>query len=291
MRATAIYFSFPAAFYKLELFTPAIYANSIYIASLGDLLIHCLLIFCVAHSFYKRVNFKRAAISFGNTFNTLIPPLLLAFLFFFGWYIIQLNISIIRDSKIPFNIDNLLSLNGYSYIAFCSIGLLLMSFFLVADKIATSIFFFKYSRVTGIISAVLPLAGYITYAHFNGGKDLLITLWFVPALALIFYGRSMRKVMYSFSQTIILLLLFQQVPTMSFIKNSEEKNTTIESFLPKIFQKKKTPLLNFYFQILKRKSPTIRKSPPCLCIPTKAIAPFKNHSAKIILPVIGKNTI
>ncbi len=253
IRIACIYFSFPGAFYKLEIFTPSIYANSVYIASLGDLFIHSILVFAIARSFYRRLFIEKSKSVLGKYLGLLIPSLLLLILFFFAWYCIQMNISIIRDSKIPFNIDNLLSLNAYSYVAFCSNGLLLISFFLIADKIVTALFSYQFSLFSWAVVILLPIASYIFYCHFHGGKDLLITLWFIPVLALIFYTKVNSGTSYSFSQIIIFLLLFSASTDYVFYKELARKEHENRKLFAENLAEEKDPIAEFLFTDIEKK--------------------------------------
>lgn len=253
LRALGIYFSFPYSFYQLELFTPAIYANSIYIASLGDLFIHCLFIFIAARAFYHDFDFIDLKNNANKFFNRVFPMLWLGLLFSFAWYVVQLNISVIRDSKIPFNIDNLLSLNLYSYIAFGCIGFLLMAFFLVADKILAVVVSYRFPFKEWFVAAALPFAGYVVYTHLNGGRDLLISFWFIPVIAWMLYCHYSNKLGYSFSQIIVFLLLFSASTDYIFYKELGRKEQQNRKLFAENLAEEKDPIAEFLFSNIEKK--------------------------------------
>ncbi len=253
LRFICVYYNFPTVFYSLELFTPAIYANSIYIASLGDLFIHCTLLFIAARAFSLRIRLPLKEKFQHNSSRALFTGFLLLLLLVFSWYVVQLNISIIRDSKIPLNIENLLSLNGYSYLAFCSIGFLLMSFFLVADKICSAIASYSLPKATALLSAAVPLAALIVYAHFNGGKDLLITLWFLPVMLVIVHCRFIRKQEYNFSHSILFLLLFSAAIDYVFYKELGRKERDNRKLFAENLSEEKDPVAEFLFSDIEKK--------------------------------------
>ncbi len=264
LRFLCIYLSWPAAFYQLQFFTPAIYAKSIYIASLGDLMIHCLLIFSISRTFYRHVNLLSIQKKIHRLSSFIIPMIGLSIIFFFGKYISDINASIIKDSKIPFNINNLLSLNAYSYLAFSCIGLLLLSFFLVADKIIGSLLSFHSSFTVGISSFLIAISVYITYAHFNGGKDMLISLWFMPIIALIFYRRFYKKYAYNFSTTIIFILLFSAGTDAVFFKELGRKEHENRKLFAENLAEEKDPIAEFLFADLEKKIKNDKKIPALL---------------------------
>ena len=253
IRALGIYFSLPESFYQLELFTPAIYANSIYAASLGDLFIHSLFIFIAARYFSRYFDFSKLEISFGKVFKSLLPIVLLGFLLAFAWYVVQLNISTIRDSKIPFNINNLLSLNTYSYLAFACIGFLLMSFFLVADKIIAELVSYRYKLSEWAPAFVLPFAGYLIYTHLNGGRDLLVSLWFIPLLAWMLYCHYFNKSGYNFAQMIVFLLLFSASTDYIFYKELGRKEQETRKLFAENLAEEKDPIAEFLFSNIEKK--------------------------------------
>jgi two-component system nitrogen regulation sensor histidine kinase NtrY len=253
LRLIGVYFLFPTAFYQLDLFSPAIYANSIYIASLGDLFLHCLFLFFGARIFYKRVNLNRIIRLFPKIATAILPITLFSILFFLGWHIIQLNISIIQDSKIPFNIENLLSLNVYSYVAFCSIGLLLLAFFLVSDKVISSLLDLNIPYKLTLISLVASLSLYLYYAHYHGGRDMLITLWFIPVIAFVFYTRKKAKADYNFAQIIVFLLLFSASIDYVFYKELGKKEHDTRRLFAENLAEEKDPVAEFLFTDIEKK--------------------------------------
>ena len=118
LRYFSIKFGFPESFYSFDLFSPTIFANanSIWLTSLGDLLLNVILLFYLTYTFFKDCEFD----SLVNRLQKL-NKLLLAFLFFlaffwFSWLINGLFIGLIKNSNIPFGINNLFTLNQYSYV-------------------------------------------------------------------------------------------------------------------------------------------------------------------------------
>ena len=247
LRTISVYFTFPSVFYQLKLFSPALYANSLFIASLGDFFIHVILIFILSRSFYRRLNLVLLADSLNKIFKGAFALFFLLLLFIFGFYIMQLNVSLIRDSKIPLNIDNLLSLNLYSYITFCCIGLLLISFFLVADKIISTLITQKYSLTIWLFASAIPLAIEIYYAQLQGFRDMLLVIWFVPILVVILYSRIKFLTVYNFSQTIVFILLFSASTDYIFYKQLNVKERENRKLFAENLAEEKDPVAEFLF--------------------------------------------
>ena len=228
LRYLSIEFSFPESFYNFDLFGPKIYAdsNSIWLSSLGDLFINVLLLFYISYFIYKEFTFDKI-------FNKLksLNKLVLALFFFliYFWFssiVTSLFTGLIKNSNIPFSLNNLFSLNQYSYIGIVTIGFLLFSYFLIADKIVS---FLKQLRLTTkqYLFLFLVSAGVrILIAQFLGTFDLIAVLW---AIILIFTIVLLKKkeVIYPFSGIVFLVFLFSIYAVHFFIKHSEIKEKQI----------------------------------------------------------------
>ncbi len=127
LRLIAYRFSFPFDFSKLPLFDPSVYASNFLHPSLGDLFVNAVLLFWLVN-FYQshndhlpwfRFRFSDRVKNFGR-------------LFFFtaiGFLLAGVIISLVRDSKISFDVTNFFSLNIYSVSSFVILCLLVLSFF------------------------------------------------------------------------------------------------------------------------------------------------------------------
>ncbi len=125
LRIVMIKFGFPEIIYNTDLFSPLVYAHSSIVPSLGDLILHTSLISMYAFGFYKyeRNNKKTSTIGF---------PVVLGFILIYAtliWLSINVVVSLVNDSKINMNVNNVTSLSQYSYMSYVSIGLLLIALY------------------------------------------------------------------------------------------------------------------------------------------------------------------
>ena len=139
IRYCSLIFGVPESFYSFNLFSPTIFANanSIWLTSLGDLLLNVILLFYLTYTFFSDCEFD-ALVNRLQRINKLIISFtfFLAF-FWFSWLINGLFTGLIKNSNIPFGINNLFTLNQYSYVGIVIIGLLLFIYFLFADKLVS----------------------------------------------------------------------------------------------------------------------------------------------------------
>ena len=254
LRYLSIEFSFPESFYNFDLFGPKIYAdsNSIWLSSLGDLFINVLLLFYISYFIYKEFTFDKI-------FNKLksLNKLVLALFFFliYFWFssiVTSLFTGLIKNSNIPFSINNLFSLNQYSYIGIVTIGFLLFSYFLIADKIVS---FLKQLRLTTkqYLFLFLVSAGVrILIAQFLGTFDLIAVLW---AIILIFTIVLLKKkeVIYPFSGIVFLVFLFSIYAVHFFIKHSEIKEKQIREVYASKLAAEQDPIAELLFEDVEKK--------------------------------------
>lgn len=127
IRLVSYLFPFPFDFNKLPLFDPSVYASNLLHPSLGDLLVNSVLLFWLV-SFYRthsdgvawfRPRFRPRFFEYINLFVLTVIAFLLA----------GVIISLVRDSKIPFDVTNFFGLTIYSVISFVVLCFLVLSFF------------------------------------------------------------------------------------------------------------------------------------------------------------------
>lgn len=136
LRMLCILNRFPEAIYNLTLFSPKYYASSYMLYSLGDLLISSLVFCYIITSLTFYLNAKKYSVEFlSNQWGISIRILVIwLFTFLFSVLINYLLSSLIINSRISFNINNIFELTGFSIVGFIIIGLLLFSFYLVCDS-------------------------------------------------------------------------------------------------------------------------------------------------------------
>lgn len=125
IRLAMLKLGFPEALYKTELFSPSIYAHTAYIPSLGDLLLHAALLAAYLYGLYAQIksDLKSEKVNYKVIVGLNLAFALLTVL------CINVIISLVNDSKINVNVNNLISLNLYSYLGYICIGLLLTALY------------------------------------------------------------------------------------------------------------------------------------------------------------------
>ncbi|HNX06049.1 MAG TPA: ATP-binding protein [Bacteroidales bacterium] len=131
VRSILFYFRLPAAVYKTEIFGPIYYASSSLLPSFGDLLINTILFFIIAVFVYKNAPLNKHSVV-KNWQKFLAVAAIVVFVTLLFLYIIKLIQSVITDSTISYNLDQLFSINGLSITGLIIISLLIFSCFLLS---------------------------------------------------------------------------------------------------------------------------------------------------------------
>ncbi|MGZ4047944.1 MAG: ATP-binding protein [Bacteroidia bacterium] len=254
IRFITIKFSFPESFYVFDLFSPKIFANasSIWLSSLGDLLINVLLLFYLTYVFFTECEFN-------NLLNRLksINKLVLSFIFFLGffwfsWVISSLFIGLIKNSNIPFGINNLFSLNQYSYIGIVVIGLLLFVYFMFADKMVSVLKQLKLNNKQYVFIFIISAIIHTLISHLIGTLDLVVIFW--PFLLILCIALIKKKEKaYPFSGVILLVFLFSLYAVHIFIRHSRVKENESRKVYAQKLAAEQDPISELLFQDVEAK--------------------------------------
>jgi len=238
---------FPEALYNTELFSPSIYAHTAFMPSLGDLLLHAALLAAYFYGFYVHIksdlnpekpNYK---ILFGlNVAFALLTVLC-----------INVIISLVNDSKINVNVNNLISLNEYSYLGYISIGLLLTSLYYAGQALIIQQKKYLIKITTGFFLLAIILT--LTFLLFDVEISYLLVplAWF--ALQEILEYNSFTS---NYTTKSIFYLALASIFTTIIIRNEIEKSNNQKlKFLAENLAIERDPVAEFLSFDLKVKIP------------------------------------
>jgi len=202
---------FPRNLYRLDIFNPEFFASSRWLPSLGDFIIHAMLLTVCIALLTRQIS--RLKPDFSNRWvrNSLT--------FVFGviaalcaWIVNYLVERLVFDSRISFDLANLLVLNIYSFIGFSLITLFLLSYLVV-------IYFFarvmsKSRQITFQRAAWMSFIPYFLiglYIYLNGRPDAMLMIFpYLIYLAILSlnYRRKRQFNFYAFAPAILLFTLY-----------------------------------------------------------------------------------
>lgn len=133
LRVISYLFPFPFDYSKLSLFDPSIYASNFLHPSLGDLFLNAVLFYWVMR--FVKNNYS-TIVNLTNSNSTILVKAFGIFIYTtFGFFIVGIIQSLIRDAKISFDVTNFFSLTIYSTISIVILCFLVLGFFYLSQLI------------------------------------------------------------------------------------------------------------------------------------------------------------
>ena len=161
-RALQVKYLFPGALYNLELFGPFLFAKSLFMPSLGDVLLNTILIIFLIIRFRSDFFYGHSPLA-GKSWKTYSGIVLLAILlsiyFIFSHYIFS---SLILNSSINFETFKVTGLTVYTFIGLLVVALHLTGLLLLAD------------HILNLASGKIPATRFILFFSLIYGTGLLL---------------------------------------------------------------------------------------------------------------------
>jgi len=128
IRIIQFYYKFPADLYQTQLFSPAYFASSVLLPSLGDFLINAALLLQVTYLVFKYHNTNKLIKGLSNWKKIIWTFILIGSVMSLFVVITNLVKGLILNSSIIFRFENILSLHPISHLAIAIISILLLVF-------------------------------------------------------------------------------------------------------------------------------------------------------------------
>jgi nitrogen fixation/metabolism regulation signal transduction histidine kinase len=219
------FFRFPELLFRMELFSPAQFAWSAILPSLGDLFVLSVFFFFLVYIFYRE--FTLRIIHFKGRPATPVVFLTAALLITIAVYFINAFVfkSLILDSSISFEPYKVLDLTVFSFIGYMIMALLFASYCLIIDKV---LMILTFNRKSGFIyvflgSLYLLMVG-VLMINLERGGSMETTLFFAFSALLIWYTRVYNRIRYTLSTFIGIIFLFAFFTVFEVVKYSGEKS-------------------------------------------------------------------
>jgi signal transduction histidine kinase len=254
LRYITIKFSLPGIFYEFNLFSPKIYADasSVWLNSLGDLWINSIILFFLTYTLCKEFEIKPVLLRLKKVNQFVLSFFCFQGFFFLSWVISTLFIGLIKNSNIPFSINNLFTLNQYSYVALLIIGLLLFVCFLLADKIVEILKQFNLTNQQYFIAFLIAAIIHSSLWQLLGILDLILILWpFVLIIVIALIKRGYTG--YYFSAIVFLVFIFSLFSVHVFIKHTGIKEIESRKRYAEKLAAEQDPVAEFLFQDIQKK--------------------------------------
>jgi len=257
LRFLSVKFLIPRSFYEFDLFSPGIYADasSVWLSSLGDLTINTILFFFIGFNFIKEFKLKGILLRLNNYNKTAFSGLVF-FSFLVVWDIISsVFIGLIKHSNISFDINNILSLNRYSYIALLIIGLQLLFCFLLADKTVGFLKKNGFKNKQYLLVLAISVVCYILLLILSKKSHYDYTNILFPLALIIVLLLIKKEENYSLTKIVALVFLFSFYAQQIFDKYTYEKEIGTQKIVAEKIAAEQDPVAEFLFNDIDNKLP------------------------------------
>jgi len=252
-RALQVKFLFPGALYNLELFGPFLFAKSLFMPSLGDVLLNAILIIFLIIRFRSDFYYghsPQAGKSRKAYSGIVLLVMLLTAYFIFSHYIFS---SLILNSSINFETFKVTGLTVYTFIGLLVVALHLTGLLLLADHILT------------LASGMIPATRLILIFSMNYGIGLLLLYAgdysidlvsfagfyvFFLFLALIHYR---KPISYNYSALLVFVFLFAMFSVYFISRYTELKEKNTMKVLAEKLTSEHDPIAEYLLEGLNKK--------------------------------------
>lgn len=232
----------------ISLFDPYIYADSFFISSLGDLLINSAILFYVVLILFRYANLSHFLEKNNRRKNILIQFISLSAYFALFLYAHHFSVSLIFNSNISFQPNEIDQLSFYSLISilidginYCSSGLILvwiLRMFAAENNVLRLLKVF-------FIASLLVIAGLILLGY---SPDLLSILFFY-ILSLYFFFLFYKKIeVFNYSVWTLLLLIFSIYLVAFLAQQSGIKEERVRSSLALSLSNEHDPVAEYLLE-------------------------------------------
>lgn len=254
LRFIIVYFEIPNILFESDLFSPAYFAGAKYLPSLGHLFIDTILLVTISYVVCLHLKFSLEKLK-----NRLLEANILIVLVFFIILLlfkglIFLFSSLIINSNISLDLNQILDFSAYSILSYFIIISLILSFFLLAIKLLDLVYRISFSinkyKITIIISLlIICLLDYLS-APDQPINTLMLGVFIVSYGLFIRY----RQEFISFTTIVFYIFLFALFSTYILHENLQTKEHENRKLLAIELSTERDPVTEYLFKIIQEKT-------------------------------------
>lgn len=219
----------PSVFNQGELFSPALYATSALLPSLGDLLLHVLFINIIAYFLFSHLwEFRKARLSPGQVYAT--GFLVLASIMTLCFLAINIIKGLVIDSRLNLDVNFMFSLDMFSLIGFLIICVIFFSFYFLGMVLYRLLSHLFKDRKDFRLVFFISLVFFLAFDLLLGGFNLLVWMLFFAGILVFELERNQPLSRIGLTPLVIALFLFSVISTFALyrfntIKDQEKRKT------------------------------------------------------------------
>ena len=248
VRVLLFYLRKPEALFQSQIFTPHYYAYSDWIPSIGDLFLNVLFVLVIGFFFYYHVKFHRANLKKSTAHKVFLILTLFMHIFIFFKGITFIFESLIIDSNISLDLNNIFGLSWMSLLSFIIIAAAIHAYLLISAKLA--FFAYKYSHRLDryMLMATMVFVFLFALNKLLGSTDIyhLLFVW----IYILSYGFFLRRRIYRFNlpNIVFYMLLFSMLSTFLVHKyNDQREHENRKMLAVQLASEQRDPMTEYLF--------------------------------------------
>jgi len=249
LRIAVFYFEIPRILSSSDLFSPFYYAYSDIIPSIADLFLNSLVLLIIGFFIFHHVKFNlknQQKKSFHKYF--VVFTLFLHIFIFFNGIDFIFN-SLIIDSSISLDLNNIFSLSLMSFFNILIISMFILSYILISARL--SYFAYQYSKnfTKYALFSFFAFLVFFAFGQYKSNFDCwqLIFVWIYILSLGLFYSR--HEFVFNVGNVIVYILLFSIISTYSIHKyNSLKEKENRKLLAIQLSSEQRDPLAEYIFQ-------------------------------------------
>lgn len=250
LRFLIFYFEIPSILYASILFSPALFANSFLLPSLGDFLVNTIVLLAISFVIHKSINMRRINFVYSRYKNVLFFSFLLVILFFLFLGLTYLLDSLIIDSNISFNLHAISSIDQYSIIGFFIFGLVILSFVFLTFKISQIITKFTESTEKFLLATVsIHIVFFIFCFYLLKCNSIFLIFQFIYILAFWIIKKA-KTTNIRFSATVFFIIFFSIYSTYILYRCNLFSERESRKIIAHKLAEDKDPELEYIFSVI-----------------------------------------
>lgn len=226
IRLISLVFDYPFFLYKSEFFNSEVYTGNYLIPSFGDLLLDTILLFLVLFSAYKGfISVSRGVTKFDwkRLDKKWIQGSLIVVSFLFTLLILGLLQSLIQDSRLNFDVTNILRSGVYTILGLGIAAMLLTAHFLLINMLVVTVSRLKTSNIKLFSYLILSLLVLVPIAYLTGTFDMVLWIQSLSYFVAVFITYQLVQNQNYFQQSLTVLFIVSIFASSLFYRSMHDK--------------------------------------------------------------------
>jgi len=246
-RFLTFYFHIPRILYESPLFSPAYFAVSEIIPSLGDLLANLILFFAIAFAIHKAIQFRNFEKKLTGMMRILSAAFILLINYFLFRYLINFFIELVVNSSVSYNLIHANLINIYSALGFLCMSIAIFIFFFLTFK-TTFYLSNLFPRNASYLFFIVPGFALIFFIDMMIGQRIFaLSIFFIYIVSFRLIGSS-RSVDIRFTSTLFFIILFSLLITVVLYFTNRAKERENRKIIAQELAEQRDPMAEFNYR-------------------------------------------